>query len=49
MRIRTKNNGRVEGYIYELFTYLPNLDVFPNSSDMKKLAEMKGGNYEDNV
>ena len=37
MRIKIKNNGHPEGCICEQFTYLPNLAVYPNSSDMNEL------------
>jgi len=44
MRIKTKINGRPEGSICEQFAYLPNSDVYPNSSDMNELYAMpKGG------
>lgn len=39
MRIKTKNNGRSEGSICEPFAYLPNSNVYPNSSDMNELDE----------
>ena len=40
MSLKTKNNGRPEGSIYEQFAYAPNPYVYPNCSDINKLAAM---------
>ena len=38
---RIKKNGCLEGCICELFSYLFNLGVYPNSSDMNELYAMQ--------
>jgi len=46
MRIKTKNNGRSEGSIREQFAYLPNSDVYPNSSGMNVRRHVNSYNFK---
>jgi len=42
MRMKTKKNGSLKGSMCERFAYLPNSDVYPNSSNMNELGEIWG-------
>ena len=46
MRIKIQSNGRLEGGICELFAYLSNLAVYPNSSDITELGEIAHKNLK---
>ena len=41
MRIKTKNYGYPKDSISKQLTYLPNLAVYPNTTDMKELSEFR--------
>jgi len=46
---KTKKNSRSEGSICEQFVYLIKLAVYPNSSDMNELSEIRLGGLKERL